>query len=413
MSGRLIYRCGRFLDQGYVTLSGGSGINTSKRSDDEIWKTFREHKPIAGASGHVWTVLSEGRDVQEVLAFVHNTVLSPEVESSITAKLGVLAEKELPEILVEIRKRKLAPSEARSVLNKRLDRFADVLSVDLPKLTPRKSIKESINGTFNDSWKLISVASIVVLLLSSVLGFLAYRDNGTQVTDWYPTRAEVVKVASLCYPEISSSSQVDGLIEAFGGSPWRHSSSNTHDFLIALTDQQRSNVRLKDQRPETLCSARTSLWKLVADLEKINATEVISSLSKTDETLPNELGDGAKAIETMKVLVDNLSQNPVPSQPVDCEFGLCLPLITSSDIELTKWLANLYSVIELSFDVDLRELPYRLRASEVELRGELSLAGISTTDLLTQFAPLWECGAGNGCALPLLESLDLVGLEVP
>ena len=412
MSGRLIYRCGRFLDQGYVTFAGGGANSGFKRSDEEIWKAFRERKPVVGTSGHVWTVLSEGREVQEVLAFAHNALLSPRVEASITAKLGILAEKELPAILADIRKRTLAPSEARSVLNKRLDQFAVELSVGLPTSLSPRSLKQLISGKVNFHWKLIAAASIFLFLAVSFLAVFNFRGDGIRVEKLSPTREDIIEVAAPCYPEINSSSRVDELIEAFAGSQWRHGDSNTYDFLKALTEQQRSTVTLKDQRADDLCAARTNLWKTVSVLQEINATEVILSLDKTRKSLPSELGHGSKALAAMEFLARSLSQDPIPSQPTDCKVGLCLPLISVSEIDLTNRLESLYADIEFAFDVDLLELPYRLRGSEVKLRGELSLAGVSTTELLTQFAPFWECGASDACALPLRSSLDALGLEV-
>lgn len=402
MSGRLIYRCGRFLDQGYVTLVGGGRTDATPRDDDAVWQAFREGKQVSGASGHVWTVLSEGRDVQEVLAFVHSAGLAPAVEARLKSLLRALADKELPVILADVRKRNLAPSEARSVLKERLDRAAQELSIALPEAMVSAAPPKPVAGRSPPPLKGL-LAGCACIAVAGLLG-LAYWPGGPGAAEPEPdgpSRDEIIAVATPCFPEIAQSAKIDALSQAFAKADWRDESPGKHDYLRALTEEQRQGILVADQTPADLCSARHALWDDLSRLQNVQAQQLDAKLTETREALTPDRTANLPLLDAIAVVVTNLSGAPLPPKPADCALDLCLPLVDMADITAKQRLETFYNGMARALATDPAGLPYRLREEEVKLRGEMSLAGLSPTDLLDHFAPLWTCGTEEACTLPL------------
>jgi hypothetical protein len=180
-----------------------------------MWQTLREGKPVAGSIGHGWTVLSEGRDVTDVLAFVHGVKLAAAVEVQIEARLVKLAQIDLPAALAQAQQENLAQTKAHGMLNELLNRAASELSALVLTAPPLGIIT------------LVGIASVT---------FWQNRNDSADAAQG-PSRKEVFKVAKACYPDLTEEGpELDRLVQALGPVNWREDDSVVRDYLRALPD---------------------------------------------------------------------------------------------------------------------------------------------------------------------------------
>lgn len=114
-------------------------------------------------------------------------------------------------------------------------------------------------------------------------------------------------------------------------------------------------------------------------------------------------------------------QNPPPKPPFECAEKLCFPILDPADIEASRWIQGLYEEIKTALvvaqDTDasgrqhtIDDLGQLLRAAEVQLRGELSLAGVDA-DCPDWIAEIWDRGSGPACELPAYSSLEWLDID--
>lgn len=411
MPGKLIYRCGRFLDQGYVTLIGGDVQGAlDKATDDAIWQTLREGKPVAGSVGHVWTVLSEGRDVTDVLAFVHGVKLPAAVEVQIKARLHRLAEIDLPAALAQAQQENLAPTKARGMLNDLLNRAAAELSalvLTAPPLASSSLAKKEPREKKGIVWA--TALGILVLVGIASVTFWPNRNDSADAAQG-PSRKEVLKVAKACYPGLTEEGpELDRLVQALGPVNWREDDSVVRDYLRALPDRLLDQVPQPEIEAVVLCDKRRKMWEKAGTLRG-GLDDALGML----EAAQIALGSDKHDLRALRLMVDThkfLRENPIPEPPGDCAADNCLPLINAADVKLKGWVNALSGELARSLDASVGDVAARLRSGEVELRGELSLAGApQVADLFRLFAPLWSCGREPTCDLPLRDATDWLTL---
>jgi hypothetical protein len=126
------------------------------------------------------------------------------------------------------------------------------------------------------------------------------------------------------------------------------------------------------------------------------------------------LGSDKHDLRALRLMVDVhtfLSDNPIPEPPGDCAADRCLPLINAADVKLERWVNALSGELARSLNAGVGDVAARLLSEEVELRGELSLAGDpQAADLFRLFAPLWSCGHEPTCDLPLRDATEWLTL---
>lgn len=395
MPGRLIYRCYRLPGQGYVTIASTERNDALRQIDDAILDKLRQGIVAPGCSGLVWPVSFEGRGATEILAFIHGAVLTDDAEKAIVAQLEQLKNRHLPETLDHISNENLPRSAAIDRMAQLLDTSVRDMSGSLPAELRRQHASAALPK--NTRRKLIgNIALACVVLTAAVVGAFWWPGNNSNDGSKGPPRNEIAEIAELCYPGVTNrEADIDRLVAIMATATWRVDDGPMRDYLRALPEPLYNRLRQPEFSPTDICQARKKMWALRGRMDDAEA-----ALDRITATLGNDLGD-QPALALRAALVAFLRNNPAPAEPDDCAAGMCLPLVSESDIDLKEWTDRLSAEILTLQGGDENSLADRLRSDEAKLRGELSLAGGEPKDATSN--PFWSCGRET-CKFSLSEA---------
>ena len=388
-----------------MTLSSSPGRQNA--SDEAILQCFRDTNNANGATGFSWTVLSEGREVSEVLIFIHEKDLTIEAEIKIKKQLRLIAETKLPGILSDIRNRKMLHSEARAVFEEKLSGFNAELSTSAAGKGTEKVFKkqEMLNAALQ-YWKAIILGAIVSFVGVGTYTFWPNEAIDVQNGISGPTSNDIRKVAEACYPDIANDGRLDELTQVLKNEIWSEEIEGRHDYSRALRPNLRNSILVKEQKPDALCKARTNLWKQASKIQEMVSKQPSTSIQEVANQLSVDRRSKVILLEVIDRLSQHIASNPFPEKPKDCELGLCMPLVSESEIMLKKNIDEIYRELSAIFETDIDGLRLRLREEEVQMRGELSLLGISPTQILERYVLLWKCTSEEECDLPMYNEPD-------
>lgn len=410
MSSKLIYRCGRFLDQGYVTLS------SSGRSTEDLGLMAAARKEATpGVASYRWDIRSEGRAVTDELFFIHGRALSDRTGAAVQAQLKALADGVLPTILADVKARALAPAATRELLETRLSVEAAQLNT-LVTAAPRASSEPATRSAAKAGRArcrslpaLIGVGVLLVALAALSAGFPSLGPQSPQDAPHAamgPTREEVARVAKACYPDLETSDQVsatlDRLSVALSGEKWDERKEGLLDPLARLGEEQRARLRIPTEglAQEQVCRQRQAMWE---EAKRFSASRgSLKSWATRARTALPEWRRDLPLLKLIDALDEALVRSPLPSSPADCAMGYCLPILHDQDLALITRMNEIRKIItaELSAIRTDSEMQAPLRKAEVILRGELNLAGADIGN--PQFP--WKCDNDPDCVVGPFEA---------
>lgn len=379
MSGRVIYRCGRFLDQGYTTLrSDAHAPPPAGVSDEDILNSLREGRPAANTAGRVWSVISEGRKVVEILAYIHDGPLPKGLRADVDQRLEALATQTLPDALAKATASGLAPSAARRQLTNLLQDAAAEISGAIVTAAPTAPRSRRAPRQGGRMLALTACAAITIVAGASWAFVNLDRFRIPFVTK-KPTVEAVLATAQRCYPDTTQ-----GEVESLAG--------------VAIADLPMPPDGLD---PAMICESRQTMWHLAEEL-RTNHDEFAKGLNAARQHLAADKHD-LPALKLMDAVHSRIGETPIPEQPIDCAHNRCLPFMDDRDEALRLWVVSAYEALDLlAPDTNGHST---LRAAEVELRGELSLAReMDVAHLPSLFKSLWSCGPQPDCTFPLREA---------
>ncbi|MTH60046.1 hypothetical protein [Paracoccus litorisediminis] len=423
---RLIYRSGRFRNQGYSTfVSGGLESGTDQHEIDRLWQMVQTGHAPDGISGLSRSIASEGREVGEVLVFEHGRMLAPAVETELRQTLAGLFENELAAAQREADRTDGDNAAARSVIEQALERALPGLARLIPPQTPISASLRHVEPVRRDLKRPLRLAGYGVTAVLVLLGAWAFPGTRTSVTvagqppvasgPLAPSpevRHTIVELVNACHGS-QPAEALDRLSRAYAGEALKsYGADGRRNPAQLLIPNVAADLPLLERTDKDVCEQRANLW---------NAIEVIrgSALAKGPEApsplLPQLMRSGLNPADfALAALADVVAKAELaPALPEDCSQGLCLPIFDPADIAARDWIAKIHAdlaraiqdddMVNPSYQEFRGEIGGLIRQAEIQLRGELSLLGASP-DWAKAFSALWICEGNenkDACDFPL------------
>jgi len=430
---RLIYRSGRFRNQGHTTfVSGGTLSEADRGRADRLWQAIQKGQTPAGTTGIHRRLASEGREVGEVLVLDHGRRLDAVQDEALRQSLAGVLGGAVARALNEAGRADGDAVAARAMIERALEAALPALENHIPAGAPTAPVPRQHPAPAASRLPRPVFLAGTGLATVLVLGALwAFSGGETPAPGEADPASDPTTEASAASPELRKTIQdfveachgpqldavVDMLSHAYAGRTLMRSDENgQREPLQQLTAIEAARLASRAATDKDVCSRRGAFWD---EIEKVRMSVLVKGPETPSPLDPmlQRLGIDARQFALARVAEAVAKAPPPPDRPPDCSQGLCLPIYDPADVRALDWINEIHAVLaNVSDDTEdasveqFTPITFRqkysdsLRQAEIQFRGELSLLG-ERWEGVGHFEILWTCEGQqhrNVCDFPLL-----------